>query len=178
MYPIALNLASASILLVGKGPAFARRKAQLEEAGVRRLTAIEANAVNAGEFAHHAVIMVAGLEREAAEIIAHEARKQKKLVNVEDVNDLCDFYFTAHVNRGDLSIAVSTNGASPTLAKEVRNKVADIFGEEWVDRTQAIKNFRDELRAQGKSIQEVAELCESYIEKQNWFVVPKREDVA
>ncbi|MDN3588574.1 TSUP family transporter [Pedobacter aquatilis] len=42
------------------------------------------------------------------------------LINVADKPDLCDFYLGSIVQRGDLKIAISTNGKSPTIAKRLK----------------------------------------------------------
>lgn len=64
------------------------------------------------------------------EKIYKEARKRKILVNVADTPSLCDFYLGSIVQKGDLKIAISTNGKSPTIAKRVREFLNDLFPEE------------------------------------------------
>ncbi len=49
-----------------------------------------------------------------------DARSAGKLINVADKPDLCDFYLGGVVTKGDVKIAISTNGKSPTLAKRLR----------------------------------------------------------
>ena len=50
--------------------------------------------------------------------------KQKKLlVNVADTPELCDFYLGSIVDKGNLKIAISTNGKSPTIAKRMREQL-------------------------------------------------------
>jgi precorrin-2 dehydrogenase/sirohydrochlorin ferrochelatase len=63
------------------------------------------------------------------------ARRRGVLCNVVDVPELCDFYYPAIVRRGDLQIAISTNGQSPALAKRLREQLEQQFGPayaEWV----------------------------------------------
>lgn len=167
MYPVALDLKTLPILLVGGGDAFARRKKQMEEAGATQL--FTADHFNEYDLEEVAIVMVAGLSYDDSKHIATRARAAKKPVNVEDVNELCDFYFTAHIRRGDLLIAVSTGGASPTLAKRVRDKIASVFDDTWTSRTDLIKNFRDSLRAQGKTMKEVAAASEKFLEEKGWL---------
>src|SRR5208282_4074938 len=57
------------------------------------------------------------------------------LCNVVDVPEYCDFFYPAVVRRGDLQIAVSTAGQSPSLAQRIRQQLERQFGEgyaEWV----------------------------------------------
>ncbi|PUZ24563.1 precorrin-2 dehydrogenase / sirohydrochlorin ferrochelatase/hypothetical protein [Chitinophaga costaii] len=52
--------------------------------------------------------------------IWEKARSCKVLINVADTPELCDFYLGAVVQKGNLKIAISTNGKSPTVAKRLR----------------------------------------------------------
>lgn len=52
--------------------------------------------------------------------IQTEAHKRNILVNVADTPDLCDFYLGSIVQKGQLKIAISTNGKSPTIAKRIK----------------------------------------------------------
>lgn len=56
--------------------------------------------------------------------LAHERRL---LVNVADTPDLCDFYLSSIVQKGDLKIAISTNGKSPTLGKRLKGILNDVI---------------------------------------------------
>lgn len=67
--------------------------------------------------------------------IYREAQQRGVLCNVVDVPELCDFYYPAVVRRGDLQIAVSTSGQSPSLAQKIREQLERQFGlgyERWV----------------------------------------------
>lgn len=69
------------------------------------------------------------------EFIYREAQSRGVLCNVVDVPEYCDFYYPAVVRRGDLQIAVSTSGQSPSLAQKIRQQLERQFGEgyeEWV----------------------------------------------
>ena len=167
MYPIALNLTKISVLLVGKGELVTRRLQMLHEAGAAKVTVQET--AGADDIAAHTVVMVAGLSREESAHIAGLARAAGKLVNVEDVNDLCDFYFTANVRRGDLIIAVSTSGASPTLARKIRDHIAGIFDAAWEGRVAEAASKRLEWKKQGKPMQEMMQLSEAYIKEKGWL---------
>ena len=69
------------------------------------------------------------------ETIYREAQRRGVLCNVVDVPEYCDFYYPAVVHRGDLQIAVSTNGQSPSLAQKIRQQLEKQFGSgyaQWV----------------------------------------------
>ena len=58
------------------------------------------------------------------------ARQRRLLVNVADTPDLCDFYLSSVVVKGQLKVAVSTNGKSPTVGKRLRAVLEDTLPEE------------------------------------------------
>jgi precorrin-2 dehydrogenase/sirohydrochlorin ferrochelatase len=68
--------------------------------------------------------------------IYREAQLRGVLCNVVDVPDLCDFFYPAVVQRGDLQIAISTAGQSPSLAQKIRQQLEKQFGPgyaSWVE---------------------------------------------
>jgi precorrin-2 dehydrogenase/sirohydrochlorin ferrochelatase len=73
-----------------------------------------------------AVVATASLELNS--LIYREAQQRGILCNVVDVPEYCDFYYPAVVRRGDLQIAISTNGQSPSLAQKLRQQLERQFG--------------------------------------------------
>ena len=63
--------------------------------------------------------------------VFEDAEQRAMLVNVVDVPPLCNFILPAIVRNGPVSIAISTAGASPALAKRMRDEIADEFGEPY-----------------------------------------------
>jgi siroheme synthase-like protein len=63
--------------------------------------------------------------------IYRDAEQRAMLVNIVDVPPLCNFILPAIVRTGALSIAISTQGASPALAKRMKREVSELFGEEY-----------------------------------------------
>jgi len=72
--------------------------------------------------------IVATASRDLNRSIYHEAQQRRVLCNVVDVPEYCDFYYPAVVRRGDLQIAISTNGQSPSLAQKLRQQLERQFG--------------------------------------------------
>jgi precorrin-2 dehydrogenase / sirohydrochlorin ferrochelatase len=72
--------------------------------------------------------VVATSSRSLNELVYREAQKRGVLCNVADVPDLCDFFYPAVVKRGDLQIAISTAGQSPSLAQKIRQQLEKQFG--------------------------------------------------
>ena len=170
MLPIVLNLTKIPVLLTGQGELLARRVQFLQEAGATQVTVLDNP--SPADIQNAAVVMVAGLPRPQAEHIAAAARAAGKLVNVEDINDLCDFYFTANVRRGDLLIAVSTSGASPTLARKLRDAIAERFGPEWAGYVGEIADFRRNLKQQKKSFPDMVAASEKFLAEKGWLTSP------
>ena len=63
--------------------------------------------------------------------VAEDAGKHGALCNVADRPDLCDFILPSVIRQGDLSVAISTAGKSPALAKHLRQELSSLFGPEY-----------------------------------------------
>ena len=79
-----------------------------------------------------------GVNRE----ISRQCRKKNILCNIVDQPELCSFILPALFRRGDLSLAVSTDGASPALARRVRERLEDCFGPEYASLTRLLRRLR------------------------------------
>ena len=73
-------------------------------------------------------------------------KERKTLTNVADTPELCDFYLGSIVSRGDLKIAISTNGKSPTLGKRIRQYLEDALPNNTQSVINGLKSFRDTLK--------------------------------
>jgi len=78
--------------------------------------------------------------------VKHAAKSQKVLANIADTPDLCDFYLGSIVQKGDLKIAISTNGKSPTLAKRLREMFTEIIPDGMQELLDNLKAVRDSLK--------------------------------
>ncbi|MCV9388247.1 precorrin-2 dehydrogenase/sirohydrochlorin ferrochelatase family protein [Reichenbachiella ulvae] len=83
---------------------------------------------------------------EASSQIQAACRAQNVLVNVADKPALCDFYLGSVVKKGDLKIAISTNGKSPTLSKRMREMLTDVIPEKIDDILDQMAKVRDKLK--------------------------------
>jgi precorrin-2 dehydrogenase / sirohydrochlorin ferrochelatase len=90
--------------------------------------ALELRAFSVDDLAGVFLAVVATASRELNEFIYREAQRRNILCNVVDVPEYCDFYYPAVVRRGDLQIAISTNGQSPSLAQRLRQQLERQFG--------------------------------------------------
>jgi precorrin-2 dehydrogenase/sirohydrochlorin ferrochelatase len=76
--------------------------------------------------------------------VAAAARSRGVLVNVMDDVANCDWAAPAVVRRGELIVAISTGGASPALARKLRESMAERFGVEWAEVLTVLRAVRDE----------------------------------
>src|SRR6202045_4340665 len=89
---------------------------------------LELRAFSSADLDGKFLAVVATASRNLNERVYLEAQQRGVLCNVVDVPDLCDFFYPAGVRRGDLQIAVSTAGQSPSLAQNIRQQLEKQFG--------------------------------------------------
>jgi precorrin-2 dehydrogenase/sirohydrochlorin ferrochelatase len=86
-----------------------------------------------GDLAGAALVICATDSPEVTRAVFEEAVAEGCLVNVVDVPELCNFIVPSVVRRGQFQVAISTGGAAPAVAKRVRRRLAEEFGDEWGD---------------------------------------------
>jgi len=79
------------------------------------------------------------------EYIVKAAHERNLLVNIADKPTLCDFYLGSIVQKGDLKLAISTNGKSPTVAKRIKEILNESIPNEIDDTLQQIAALRQTL---------------------------------
>ena len=92
------------------------------------------------------IVIAATCIKEVNALVKQEAKNKKVLANIADTPNLCDFYLGSIVQRGDLKIAISTNGKSPTLAKRLREMFTEIIPEGIQELLDNLKTVRDALK--------------------------------
>ena len=75
-----------------------------------------------------------------------DAEARTMLVNVVDVPSLCNFIVPSIMRHGELAVAVSTGGASPVVARAVRERIQSEIGPEWGELVTLMRQTRDELK--------------------------------
>ena len=146
LFPMFLKLAGKRCLVVGAGKIGEAKIGGLIDTGARvRVVALQATDTVHG-WAHEGKIeldmrpysshdldgiflaVVATEINSLNQSIYREAERRGVLCNVVDVPELCDFFYPAIVQRGDLQIAISTAGKSPSLAQKLRQQLDRQFG--------------------------------------------------
>ncbi len=151
LFPMFVKLQGRHILVIGAGKVGEPKIGGLLDTGARvRVVALEASPT-VREWAREGkielelrqfssddlqgvfVAVAATSSRTLNQRIYDEAQQRGVLCNVVDVPDLCDFYYPSVVRRGDLQIAVSTAGNSPSLAQKIRQQLEKQFGPAYAD---------------------------------------------
>jgi siroheme synthase-like protein len=154
LFPIFVKFEGWRCLVVGAGKVAVGKIAGLVQTGARvRVVAIQAEPAvrewaasgqielelrpfQADDLDQTRLAVIATPSPDLNETIFREAQRRGVLCNVVDVPELCDFYYPAVVHRGDLQIAISTNGKSPALARRLREQLEQQFGPdyaEWIE---------------------------------------------
>src|ERR1700741_5402287 len=95
--------------------------------------------------------------------IYDDAERRAMLVNVVDVPLLCNFILPAIIRTGPLAIAISTAGASPALAKRIRNEVAAEYGEPYAKLAVLLNDVRGWAKGTLPTYQDRKEFFESIV---------------
>ncbi len=95
------------------------------------------------------MILVVGAtdDMEVNRAVSTAAQARGLLVNIVDAPELCTFIVPAQVRRGLLTIAVSTGGASPALARKVREELEQHFGPDYARYLRVLQAVRDRVLA-------------------------------
>lgn len=146
LFPMFMKLAGKQCLVVGAGKVGEPKIGGLIDTGARiHVVAIAASgpvrewalagkielelrAFSAGDLDGMFLAVVATATNSLNELIYREAQRRGVLCNVVDVPEYCDFFYPAVVRRGDLQIAISTAGQSPSLAQKLRQQLERQFG--------------------------------------------------
>ena len=92
------------------------------------------------------VVIIATADNQLNRSVWKLAKEKKILTNVADTPELCDFYLSSVVKKGDLKVAISSNGKSPTLTKRIRELLEDVLPEEIDDLLDKLDDIRSQLK--------------------------------
>ena len=182
LYPIALDLRGRRCLVVGGGKVALRKVERLLECGAEvTLVAPEAEAglcglaggtrllwrkkpYQASDLEGAFLVVGATDDEQTNRVISQEARARGVLVNIVDRPELCDFHVPAVVRRGRVAIAISTGGASPALAKRLREKLEATLGPEYSELAELLHRLRAEASAHGLKGPEAARVWQRILD--------------
>jgi precorrin-2 dehydrogenase/sirohydrochlorin ferrochelatase len=114
----------------------------------------------------HLVIATTNIPQVNQEVY-EDCKARNILVNVADVPERCDFYMGGIVTKGNLKIAISTNGQSPTVAKRLRQWLEHILPDEIDALLVLLKSYRDTLKSDFETkVKTMEKITQQLIEKQ------------
>jgi siroheme synthase-like protein len=166
LFPAFLKLDARQILIVGGGTLASSKIPGLLQAGARvRIVSPQINADLAEKVRNREIewlpklfspndldgaflVIAATALRDVNAAVYREADRRGILCNAVDDLENCHFYYGSIVQRGDLQIAVSTNGKSPALAQRLRKEFEQQFGPEYSAWLEWLGAAREALRSQ------------------------------
>ncbi len=98
-------------------------------------------------------------------------------VNSVDQKDKCSFIFSAEIRRGDLTIAVSTGGASPGLAARIRNQIEDLISDDAEIYIEEAKKAREEIKSKEWENRKKSKILKEIAREIDIFVNGKEEEL-
>lgn len=98
--------------------------------------------------------------------VYNDCRSFDKLVNVADNPPYCDFYMGGIVTKGNVKIAISTNGKSPTTAKRLRQFFEDVIPEDITKMVQNLNDYRKTIKGDFEhKVEKMNEITQKLVEK-------------
>ncbi len=186
LYPIFLKASNLNILIVGGGnvaeekltfltksspdanvvmvsPMFREGTMQLaNQFGVELITDVYHPKYLAGK---HMVIATTDAPEVNIQVYT-DCRKENKLVNVADNPPYCDFYMGGIVTKGNVKIAISTNGKSPTTAKRLRQFFEEVIPEDISKMVENLNAYRKTLKGDfEEKVEKMNEATKKLVEK-------------
>lgn len=166
LYPIFLKVTELNTLIVGGGnvalekltfllksspdakvqmvsPMFREETVALaEKHGVEMIVAPYAT-----HFLENKHIVIATTDMDAVNKMFHKDCKERNiLVNLADNPPFCDFYMGGIVTKGNVKVAISTNGKSPTMAKRLRQFFEDVLPEDINELAENLNEYRKTIK--------------------------------
>jgi uncharacterized protein len=116
---------------------------------------------------HCDIAIIAVNDKTVSKYIRLLAKEKKLLVNVADTPDQCDFYLGSIVQKGNLKIAISTNGKSPTIAKRLKEQLNELIPDEIEGVIENLHSIRQELKGDfTKKVKQLDDLTKVLTAKQ------------
>jgi len=180
-YPVFLDVFDKDCLVVGGGQVGTRKVMTLLECGARvtvispAVTAELQSLIDQGKVVlktrpycaadlESRFLVIGATDDEGLNRkIQFDAERQQKLCNIADRPQACNFILPSVINRGDLTIAISTAGKSPAFAKKLRRDLEKNFGDEYAELLGIMGALRAKLLAQSHAPEEHKPLFEKLI---------------
>jgi len=164
LYPMMVNLTGKRCLVVGGGTVAERKVTHLVRCGAQvevvsptatlRLAALASSrrirwrrrSVRNSDLSGAFLVITATDDPEVNQDVARRVRSVGGLVNVADDPKACSFLVPSVVRRGELTIALSTGGGSPALARKLRQHLEQTIGPEYAKFLRALRLLREQAK--------------------------------
>lgn len=167
LFPVFMKISRLQTLVVGGGAVgLEKLQALLSNAPEAPVTLVAGHILPAirelAEKAPHVTLVERSFEagdlsgKDLAIIATNDAAENRRihdlakgmgiLVNVADTPALCDFYLSSIVQKGNMKIAISTNGKSPTVAKRIREVLSEMIPDEMEEVLASLGEIRNRLK--------------------------------
>ena len=168
-FPVNLNLAGRSVLVVGGGRIAFRKTEQILPAGARitvvapeirsEFDGLDVVRVRRGfrdaDLDGVRLVITATGVREVDQAVFDGAERRGVWVNSADDPDRCTFTLPAVVRRGALMVTTSTAGASPALSSFLRGRLGEMLGAEWAEVVEELSERRRDFHSRGVSTETI-----------------------
>jgi precorrin-2 dehydrogenase/sirohydrochlorin ferrochelatase len=166
-YPMFLNISGKRCVVIGGGQVARRKVRTLLEHGasvevispdlcpeLNKLAEtgevkVHRRRYQAGDLPGAFLVIAASDDSEINRQVVKEAKGKSVLVNATDDPENSDFIAPSSVRRGDMTIAISTTGRSPALARKIRTRLEKEFGDEYASLVNLIAEVRTEVKRRG-----------------------------
>jgi precorrin-2 dehydrogenase/sirohydrochlorin ferrochelatase len=162
-YPIFLELGGRRVVLIGAGPVAVRKAQSLLAAGARLIVVAEhidetlvdlckgttaelIRSKYSKDYLVNATLVIAATsDRHLNRQIYEDCQELEILCNIVDQPELCDFFVPAVVRRGDLQIAIGTEGQCPAYAGHIKKKLEQLFTDKHGQFLAELECFRQHI---------------------------------
>ena len=166
-YPIFLDIEGKKCVVVGGGQVALRKVRALVDHGARvevispdlcpglgrmvkqgKVQAVRRDYAE-GDLAGAVIVVAATNDNDLNAKVAQEAKARGVLINAVDDSQHCDFIVPSHLRRGDVTIAISTGGRSPALARKIRTELEKDLATKYAPLASLVGGVRSELKRRG-----------------------------
>lgn len=187
LFPVFLKLENLRVLLVGGGNvALEKLQALLNNSPTAHVTivspeikqeiaelkknysrcSIKQQCFSEDDLADTDIVICATNNKELHQRIKRLAKEKGLLVNVADTPELCDFYLGSIVQKGNLKIAISTNGKSPSAAKRIKEVLNDALPAQLDDVIENLYTVRNRLNGNfEEKVRRMNEITKTLVEE-------------
>ena len=163
-YPIFIDVEDRDVVIVGGGEVCTRKAETMMRYGARvtivspsftgeieawagegRL-ALRRKRYESGDLDGASLVIASTDDTSINELVASDARARKVPVNVVDVTPLCEFIVPAIIEKGSVTIAVSTGGKSPALARTLKEDLQRSIGSEYAEVNDLLGTLREDAK--------------------------------